>query len=266
MKIDIIDLSYAYPNGEAIFSRISFSISSGQIISILGPNGAGKTTLLNCIAMLHTPSAGEIRIDGRDARKMKPRDVAQCVGYVPQVVLPSFDYEVLDYVVTGCAPRMGTFQKPKEEHYQLAWQAIEQMGIQHLAHKSYARISGGERQQVSIARALAQRPGIILMDEPTAHLDYGNQIKVLRTIQQLSAQGYGIVLTTHNPDHVLLLDDTIAVLDRKGHLTFGTNTEIMDEAFLTQLYGTELRLLDAPHLGRRICVAPRLRVDEGELH
>ena len=79
MKIDIIDLSYAYPNGEAIFSHISFSISSGQIISILGPNGAGKTTLLNCIAMLHTPSAGEIRIDGRDARKMKPRDVAQCV-------------------------------------------------------------------------------------------------------------------------------------------------------------------------------------------
>ena len=168
MKIDIIDLSYAYPNGEAIFSHISFLHLFRTDYLHSRPQRCGKDHAFKLHCHAAYTSAGEIRIDGRDARKMKPRDVAQCVGYVPQVILPSFDYEVLDYVVTGCAPRMGTFKKPKEEHYQLAWQAIEQMGIQHLAHKSYARISGGGASRYPLPGLWHSAHGIILMDEPTA--------------------------------------------------------------------------------------------------
>ena len=260
MKIEIKDLGFSYPDGSAIFEQITFSITQGSIICILGPNGAGKTTLLNCIANLAAPTQGQIFLDGQRIDKMLPQQVAKAIGYVPQMIVPSFDYSVLEYVVTGCAPHMGTFEKPKEMHYQRAREAIHAMGIDHIAEKSYMRISGGERQQVSIARSLAQKPAIILLDEPTAHLDFGNQIKVLKTIKRLSKDGYGVVMTTHNPDHALLLDDKIAVLDRAGHLRFGACQEIITEPFLKSLYGTDLRLVYDEADGRFVCAAPSLSI------
>ena len=164
----------------------------------------------------------------------------------------------LEYVVTGCAPRLGTFQRPSREHYEQGMAALEKMGIAHLAHACYTQISGGERQQVSIARALAQRAALILMDEPTAHLDYGNQMKVLRTVCALAGEGYAVALTTHNPDHALLLDDQVAVLDRSGRFTCGPCTQIMTEPFLQALYGLPLTLCYVPQAGRPACVAPKL--------
>jgi len=211
MKIEIKNLGFSYPDGRQIFSNIDFTIEPGRVISILGPNGAGKTTLMSCIANLLKPTEGGILIDGVPTDKLTPREIAKHIGFVPQTIIPSFSFSVLEYVVTGCAPHLGTFERPKQEHYDIAMQAIKDMGIEYLSEKSYSAISGGERQQVSIARALAQHPSIILLDEPTAHLDYGNQIKVLRTAKRLSEEGYGVVFTTHNPDHVLLLDDQIAV-------------------------------------------------------
>ncbi len=258
MKIELKNVSFAYTPQKQTFSQICFSLHSGEILSILGPNGAGKTTLLNCIAGLSIPAEGDILLDGEPILKLPPRAVARAVGYVPQNIVPSFDYSVLDYVVTGCAPRMGTFERPKKKHYDIAMEAITEMGIAHLAHRPYTQISGGERQQVSIARALAQKPAIILLDEPTSHLDYGNQIKVLRTVHRMAADGYGVVMTTHNPDHALLLNGSVAILDRAGHLTCGTVDEILNEPFLTALYGTDLRLIEIEEIRRRACVAPRI--------
>lgn len=146
---------------------------------------------------LATPNQGEILIDGKDMKTMSPKDVASNLASVPQFIIPAFAYEVLSYVVTGCAPKIGTFEKPKKKLYEIAQQALEQMELLHLSEKYYTEISAGERQQVSIARALAQRPKVILMDEPTAHLDYGNQIKVLRIIKKLAREGYAAVITTH---------------------------------------------------------------------
>jgi len=162
---------------------------------------------------------------------------------------------VLSYVVTGCAPRLGTFEKPKKEHYEIARQALEQMNIAHLAGKYYTQISGGERQLVSIARALAQRPKVILMDEPTAHLDYGNQIKVLKIIKKLAAEGYAAVITTHNPDHALLLGGEVAALNFNGQFTFGSSKTVIREDFLKSLYGVDLRLHHIPSIGRNVCVS-----------
>lgn len=258
MKIQIENLSFSYDESAPLLKNISFTLSSGRVISILGPNGAGKTTLLNCIAGLFKPAEGSILIDGRDMDSLTHRKIAKIIGYVPQIIVPTFSYSVLDYVVTGCAPHIGTFERPKQIHFDAAMDALEKMGITALKDKPYNEISGGERQQVSIARALAQKPSFILMDEPTSHLDYGNQIQVLKTIRSMASQGYGIALTTHNPDHALLLGDQLAVLERDGTFTFGDCKEVLTEPFLNHLYGIDLRLEEITSVGRRVCFVPKL--------
>lgn len=210
---------------------------------------------LGCITRLNMPTRGDVLFNGKSYLKMQQKEIACAVGFVPQNIIPSFSFTVLDYIVTSCAPRMGVFQKPKDAECQAAWEAIESMGLQHIAEQSYQKISGGERQQVAIARVLAQKPDIILLDEPTSHLDFGNQMKVLHMVRQLADDGYGVVMTTHNPDHVLMLDDQVAALDRKGNLTFGRSREILNEEFLSGLYDTSLRLFDIDALERRVCVA-----------
>ena len=258
MKIQIEKLSFSYDEAAPLLKSIDFTLNAGRVISILGPNGAGKTTLLNCIAGLFKPREGNILIDGKNMETLSHREVARIIGYVPQIIVPAFSYSVLDYVVTGCAPHIGTFERPKQIHFDAAMAALESMGIAALRDKPYNEISGGERQQVSIARALAQRPAFILMDEPTAHLDYGNQIQVLKTIRTMASQGYGIALTTHNPNHALLLGDQLAVLERDGTFTFGKCKEVLTEPFLNHLYGIDLRLEEIPSVGRRVCFAPKL--------
>ena len=252
-----VDLCFSYTKERVILKDVNFTFRSGEVVCILGPNGAGKTTLLNCMANLARVDSGEILLNGENIVKIPPRKVARLIGFVPQLIVPSFDFTVLDYVVTGCAPHLGILSRPKEEHYDIAREAIARMGIDKLTDKSYSQISGGERQQVSIARALAQRPDFILMDEPTAHLDYGNQIKVLETIGSLKEEGFGVILTTHNPDHALLLQDKGAILDRQGVLTSGLSTDVLESAFLTALYGTPLKVVYEEKLGRKVCAAPQ---------
>ena len=258
LVLEARDISFAYPGGTRVLEHISFSMQPGRIVSVLGPNGAGKTTLLNCLAHLEQPTGGTVLLGGHPVGMMPMRDIARYIGYVPQILEPSFAFAVIDYVVTGCAPYMRTFERPDDAHYEVAHQALERMGIRHLAERSYMHISGGERQQVSIARALAQRPAFILMDEPTAHLDCGNQIKVLKTVREMAEEGYGIILTTHNPDHALLLGGDAAVIDRNGKLRFGTGAEILKQDILGALYGAELRLFYADALSRTVCAAPKL--------
>lgn len=256
MIAEVKNISFSYEENRILLKNISFPIEQGKIICILGPNGVGKTTLLNCIANLITPTKGEILLEGKDIKKMSAKEIARKVAFVPQLIIPSLSYEVLSYVVTGCAPRIGTFEKPKKLHYEIAQNALEQMGIPYLTNKYYTQISGGERQLVSIARALAQRPRIILMDEPTAHLDYGNQIKVLKIIKRLAEEGYAAVITTHNPDHALLLGGMVAAMGQKGQFTFGSSLEVITENFLSSLYSTDLYLRHISDIGRDVCIAP----------
>ena len=255
MNIAVRNLGFSYPNGKNVLKNLTFDIAGGSILSILGPNGAGKSTLLNCLARLCIPTIGDVLFNGKSYRRMSQREIACAIGYVPQSINPAFHYSVLEYIVTGCAPRMGAFQKPRQAKYDVARATIEGMGLEHIAEQSILRISGGERQQVSIARVLAQKPAVILLDEPTAHLDFGNQVKVLKILRRLAREGYGIVMTTHNPDHVLLLEDHVAVLDQGGNLTYGLSQDILTEAFLLSVYDTKLRLIHIDELGRKVCVA-----------
>lgn len=265
MSIEIQDLSFSY-GSRLILDKLNLTIQPSETLSILGPNGAGKTTFLNGVAGLLKPTSGHITYEKKEFHKLTPNQMALLVGYVPQLIVPSFDYSVLEYVVTGCAPQIGTFKKPGEEHYKIAREAIAETGITYLADKSYRQISGGERQQVSIARVIAQRPAYILMDEPTSHLDYGNQIRVLKTIKKLSKNGFGVVFTTHNPDHVLLLGGNVAVIDREGHLHYGKAELMINHQLLSRLYDTEICLIKPENSKRLVCFAPDLEQEGDNIH
>ena len=259
MIYQIEDVSFSYPAGrEKILDHVSFSMEKGEILSILGPNGAGKTTLLNCMAGILKPHSGKIKICGIPIEELNVRSIAQKVGYVPQTHTPAFNYSVFEFVLMGRAPEIGIFSRPKKEDEALCSEALEEMGIYHLKDRSYMEISGGERQQAMIARAIVQEPEVILFDEPTAHLDYGNQQRVLKLVKTMAERGFAVAITTHNPDHALLLDGKAAVVDKSGKMICGRSREIITEERLRQVYRTDLRLLEIKDLNRIACLPPKL--------
>ena len=259
MIIEAEKLNFAYSTRtRQILHDVSFTLEEGQVMSILGPNGAGKSTLLNLVATLNTPDSGIVKLCGRDTKNMKPKEVAAILSYVPQTHTPAFSYTVFNFVLMGRAPKVGMFQKPKKEDFRIVEQVMEEVGIARLADTPYTEISGGERQQATIARALVQEPKAILFDEPTAHLDYGNQLKTLRVIKSLKERGYAVIITTHNPDHAIMLGGTTAILDRSGHLTVGDSDKIITQETLQDVYAADLKLVFMEDVGRYVCIPPNL--------
>ncbi|MGN0354690.1 MAG: ABC transporter ATP-binding protein, partial [Muricoprocola sp.] len=244
-----------YHKNRTLFKNVSFSVDRGEIFCILGSNGIGKSTLLNCIANLLSPLEGEISLNGTSMKAMEVKAIAKTIGYVPQIHSAAYAYEVRDYIVMGRAPYLGTFSKPSEKDYALADQVMEELGISHLANRAYTELSGGERQQVSIARALVQQPDLIILDEPTNHLDYGNQLRMIHMIRKLAQKGYAVIITSHMPDHVLLLDGKVGILGEDGHLQVGMTKEIMTKENLEKLYHVDIFLVHVDEVGRNVCVA-----------
>ena len=265
---DVHNLKFSYPSKpRLVLNGINLKLEEGEILSILGPNGAGKSTLLDCMANLRKPLSGTITLCGKNITTISTREVARYVSYVPQMHTPAFNYTVLNFVIMGRAPRVGLFNKPKIEDEEVAFRSLEMLGITHLAQTPYTEISGGERQQVMIARAISQEPSVILFDEPTAHLDYGNQYKILHLIRHMSNQGYSIVISTHNPDHALMLGGEAAIVDREGHLESGPSHEIITEERLKNIYKTQIKLLYINDIHRLTCVVPGLeeKVDGNDM-
>lgn len=255
---ELLNLSFSYTSLERkILDNINLIISEGEVLSILGQNGSGKSTLLNCMLGLLKPQEGEIRLRGQSLRQMSEKSIASEVGYVPQTHNPAFGYTVFDFVRMGCASRIGFFSRPGKKDDDDTLEALSELGIAELSERPYTELSGGERQQALVARAIVTRPKIVLFDEPTAHLDFGNQLRVLRIIKKLSEQGYAVVITTHNPDHALLLGGRAAIL-KQGQLISGKTEEVISEQALKDLYGSELRLKFVEEFGRRVCVYPEL--------
>ncbi|MBE6028739.1 MAG: ABC transporter ATP-binding protein [Clostridiales bacterium] len=256
---DVNNLTFSYRQGDRkVLDGVSLQLNRGDILCVLGPNGAGKTTLLNCMAGLLKPDAGEIILCGKDLKNMKAKEIASLAGYVPQMHTPAFDYTVMDFVLMGRAPKTGTFSRPKKEDESLCMDILGSMGIGGLASKSYLEISGGERQQVLIARAIAQQPEVILFDEPTAHLDYGNQHRVLNRIKQMAGEGFSVIITTHNPDHALLLGDKAAIVSKDGHIRQGSVEDIIAAERLREVYDIDLHLEYVEEINRVACFAPEL--------
>ncbi len=251
-------VSFSYNGKRSILDDVSLCISPGEMVTLLGPNGAGKSTLLNCLVGVCLPQKGVVRLEGRDVSKMMPRDIARSVAYVPQTSTTTYGYRVADYIAMGRTPYKNVFQHPDESDRKLVRDVMERMGISHLAEASYTQISGGERQLANVCRALVQQPKVILFDEPTSALDYGNQLKVLRMVKQLRDESYAVIMTTHNPDHPMLLGGRVAILDRAGHLSCGSVERMMTQERLSELYDTDLRVVHVDQLGRDICMAEGL--------
>ncbi len=254
MILETDNLSFHYHNGRLIFHSVSFNVGKGEVLSILGPNGSGKSTLLNCLANLYKPITGEILLNGQPMSKMGLRDVACMVGYVPQIHMPTYAFTVREFAVMGRTPYIGAFATPSRDDYRIADEALERIGVAHLRDKPYTEISGGERQQVTLARVIAQQPQLVLLDEPTAHLDYGNQHRVIQMIRQLAEEGYALIMTTHNPEHAIILDGKVAILNRKGVLSIGQAAETLNAETLSDLYELSIKTIYDEDAKRKICV------------
>lgn len=253
--VEICHIFYAYPgNRNNTLNDCSFSLRKGDMLCILGPNGIGKSTLLNCLCGLLVPKQGVITIDNHKISEMSTRNIARYIGYVQQSQINSFGYTVIDYVLMGRANNVKLFHKPTYFDRKIAEEALQLVGIRHLATEVITEISGGERQLASIARVIAQKPQIILLDEPTAHLDYGNQMKILKLINALSKSGYSILMTTHNPDHCLMLNTRVGIFDKTGSLNVGTCEQMLTESRLSELFKTQIKMVYAKSVKRKTFV------------
>lgn len=249
-------LGFGYIAGQATFHDVDLVVRPGDVVTILGRNGAGKTTLLNCLGGLLRPRVGEIRLGGERLSRLPQSQIALRLGYVSQLQDTAFDFLVRDYLVLGRAPHIGRLSTPGSHDYRIVERVLYELGIQALAAKSMGALSGGERQQVCVARVLVQQPQVILLDEPTNHLDYGNQIKVLEMIARISSQErVAFILTSHAPDFALLLGGRTAVLGPDGRLEVGPSERIVTEERLREMYGADLHLAWVPAAGRIACVA-----------
>ena len=255
MKLEAQSLAYGYP-GRRIGSDVSFALNAGEVLCLLGPNGSGKTTLFKTLLGLLPLQDGVVNLDGHELRSLQREAIAQLVSYVPQAHGAFFPYTVREVVLMGRTAHLGLFAAPSARDHGVALDAIRRMGIAHLADAVYTQISGGERQLTLIARALAQEARMVVMDEPTANLDFGNQVRVLERIRALAAEGIGVLLSTHDPDHAFLCADRVAMLHNGGLLACGTPETVMTSAQLQQLYGVEVLVTDVA-MGqgmRRVCL------------
>ena len=256
--INIKNLTFAYPRSKDILSDISAQVNKGDIITLLGPNGVGKSTLLNCITGLFTVKEGVIFINNHDIVSLKIKHIAQIIAYVPQKFQNNFDYTVREYVTMGRTAHKNIFELPSENDYSIADDALDKLNILHLEKRSFNELSGGEQQQVCIARAISQQPRLIVLDEPTSALDFDNQIKVLNLSKKLSELGYAVLMTTHNPEHSLLLNSDVWLLNRDGQMTVGSSEELISEETLRKLYTSEICVSEIKFVSRRICFVNKL--------
>ena len=256
MKLELHNVFCGYDGCPPVLKDVNFSVSSGEICCLLGPNGVGKTTLFKTILKLIKKQHGEILIDGENIDHWSPGKMAKHMAYVSQFHVPPFPYKVRDVVLLGRINSISYFGQPTDLDYRIAEEAMVDMGIDHLHDKAYTDISGGERQLVMLARALAQEPNFLILDEPTANLDYGNMIRVMSKIRHLKDKGIGVIMTTHSPDHAFMCQSTVVMLQKDEPLLFGSCTDVITEKNLKDAYGISVKLVEFfDHKGRlmRMC-------------
>lgn len=253
MGVTVTNLRFAY-GARTVLQGISFEAPGGCLTSVLGPNGAGKSTLFKCLLGLIRTYAGEVRADGEDVRALPPRALARKIAYIPQSSYPAFNYAVRDMVLMGASARAGAFSAPGKAEETAALEALERLGLGDLKDRDYFRLSGGERQLVLIARALAQRSRILVLDEPTANLDYGNQLVVMSRLKALAGEGYTILQSTHNPEQAYLFSDRLLALKDGALIARGAPRDLMDAALIEALYGVKTSVESLRDDRVRVCV------------
>ncbi len=236
-------VTFGYNPRQPILQDVDFALQPGRITAVLGPNGAGKTTLLHlALGWLH-PQSGEIRLQGVPLTRIPRRERGRTLALVPQTENTPFDYSVFEYVLMGRAPHLPPLGVPGEEDEQAAWRALVRVGLESLAEQPVPQLSGGERQLMLLARALAQSPRLLLLDEPTAHLDLHNKSRLIGLLRALRTRGDTLLMTNHEPDVVLALADDVLLLAPDGSARFGPLDEIFTAEALSQIYRIPVRLV-----------------------
>ena len=233
--IQVRDVEFSYGKQE-VLKGISFCMEKGEFVCVLGANGCGKTTLLKSILAFLTPQHGQMLLYGKDIHQMDERERARKIAYIPQYHTPPFPFTVRDVVLMGRTPHLSRICRPTEKDCRIADESMERLGIAHYANKSYTALSGGQRQMVVIARALAQQPDLLIMDEPTASLDFGNQYLVLAQVKKLAREGMGVLMVTHNPDHAFYCADRIIAMEDGKILSMGDAGKVINEAVMKAVY------------------------------
>lgn len=256
MKLEAIKAVCGY-GGKTVVKGISVAVESGGILCLLGPNGSGKTTFLKTLLGFLKLLEGRILLDGEDISSWPARRMARAMGYIPQAHIPPFPFTVSEVVTMGRTAHLGNFSSPSGKDFLIAQETLESLGIASLADRVYTEISGGERQMVLIARALVQQPEILVMDEPTSSLDFGNQARVLKQINELARSGIGVIMATHSPDHAFLCPGKAALMQADGRILFGDAREVVTEENLRAAYGINVAIIDVqnkPGSSAKACV------------
>ena len=251
--MNVENLCFSYGNHE-VLKGVSFNAKLGEFISVLGPNGVGKSTLFRCMLGLLNPTGGSVSIGGRDIQTMTAAELSKCVAYIPQSHNPVFNFSVFDMVLMGTTAQLGRFASPGKAQEHLADAALERMGISHLRDRGCGHISGGERQLVLIARAIAQQAKILVMDEPSANLDFGNKMRVMKTVKSLTDDGYTIIQSTHDPDQAYLYSDKILALFGGKVCAWGTPQDTISNSLVSTLYGVDVEVCSMRDDQIRVCV------------
>ena len=233
--LEVNKLRFGY-SSKAILNDISFVVRPGEVVSLLGPNGTGKTTLLRCILGITKMQDGNVSVDGQNLSDMPAKQRARFMAYVPQSSALTFPYDVIEAVLMGRVPHLGFGSSPTQEDYREAREAMLALKIEHLAEKRFHQLSGGEKQLVLIARALAQQACFLIMDEPTASLDFSRQNLTLQIIRSLTRRGIAILMTTHSPDQAFYISDKVVMIKNGLVLADGPPDDVITAGNLSALY------------------------------
>lgn len=242
--------------GRPIVRGVSFTLGSGELTCILGPNGCGKTTTLRALLGLTPSKQGFVEVEGISTTPLGDRDRALLFAYVPQSHEPSFSYDVEDVVLMGRTPHLGLLSQITPSDEKIARDCMRRLGIAELARRPFTQLSGGQQQLVLIARALAQQPRVLVMDEPCASLDFGNQLVVMRQARALANDGMGVLMVTHDPDHALGFADQVVVMQDGGVLAQGSPGDVLTDDLLSGLYHLPIHVAEVSWRGRsqRVCI------------
>ncbi|NLF74881.1 MAG: ABC transporter ATP-binding protein [Chloroflexi bacterium] len=245
-------ITYAYMPGQPVLHNVSLAVPPNSAVYLLGHNGCGKTTLLEILSGIRQPQGGTVQIGGVDISRYPANKRAQRLGLVPQIHMPVFAYTVREVVVMGRTPHLSFLGTPGRHDYEIVDAAIEQVGLAALRDRSYTEISGGERQLTLIARGLAQQTDVLLLDEPTAHLDPANQHRVLETVSALTEQNVAFVISSHNPNSALLYADQVVVMKAGRIVADGPPDRVLTEEVLSASYDMPIEVIYSGRTARAI--------------
>jgi iron complex transport system ATP-binding protein len=240
--LEVRDLAFGFP-GRTVGRDVAFGLAAGEVMCVLGPNGGGKTTLFRTLLSLLPRQAGSIALNGEALESLSRARIARLAGYVPQGHADYFAYSVLEFVLMGRTSHLDAYSMPGRKDRAVAERVLESLRISHLAERPVTEISGGERQLALVARALAQEPSLLVLDEPTAGLDYGNQVRVLERMLRLADSGIAVLFSSHDPDHAFLCAQRALLLAEGRSLALGPPAEVINAQTLERLYGVSVRVL-----------------------